>query len=143
MKTIEKNDVVQVHYTGTLADGEVFDSSREREPLQVKMGQGQLISGFEDALMGMAVNEKKTFTLEPEQAYGQRDESAVRAYPRAQIPAEIDLQIGQILALSNSQGQQIPAKVTEMDENNVTLDLNHPLAGQSLTFDIEVMGIGA
>ena len=143
MKTIVKDDVVQVHYTGTLADGEVFDSSREREPLEITMGQGQLISGFEEALMGMAVNEKKTFTLEPEQAYGQRDESAVRDYPRAQIPPEIDLQIGQILALSNAQGQQIPAKVTEMDEENVTLDLNHPLAGQSLTFDIEVVGITA
>jgi peptidylprolyl isomerase len=143
MKTIEKDDVVKVHYTGTLSDGEVFDSSRDREPLEVTMGQGQLISGFENALMGMAVNEKKTFTLEPEQAYGQRDESAVRDYPRAQIPSEIDVQIGQILALSNPQGQQIPAKVIELDEENITLDLNHPLAGQSLTFAIEVVGITA
>lgn len=141
MKIIEKDNVVQVHYTGTLADGETFDSSQGREPLKITMGQGQLISGFEDALMGMAVNEKKTFTLEPEQAYGQRDEEAVRAFPRAQIPPEIDVQIGQILALSNSQGEQIPAKVIELDGENVTLDLNHPLAGQSLTFDIEVVGI--
>jgi len=143
MKIIEKDDVVQVHYTGTLADGEVFDSSQGREPLEITMGQGQLISGFEDALMGMAVNEKKTFTLEPEQAYGQRDESAVRDYPRAQIPPEIDVQIGQILGLSSSQGQQIPAKVVELDEEKVTLDLNHPLAGESLTFEIEVVGIMA
>jgi len=140
---IEKDHVVQVHYTGTLTDGEVFDSSQGREPLEITMGQGQLISGFEDALKGMTVNEKKTFTLEPEQAYGQRDEEAVRAFSRAQIPPEIDVQIGQILALSNSEGQQIPAKVVELDEENVTLDLNHPLAGQSLTFDIEVVGITA
>lgn len=143
MKTIEKDNVVQVHYTGTLADGEVFDSSQGQDPLEITMGQGQLICGFEEALMGMALNEKKTFTLEPEQAYGQRDEKAVRAFPRAQIPPEIDVQIGQVLALSNSQGQQIPAKVIELDEENVTLDLNHPLAGQSLTFAIEVVGIAA
>lgn len=140
---IEKDHVVQVHYTGTLADGEVFDSSQGRDPLEITMGQGQLIGGFEDALMGMAVNEKKTFTLEPDQAYGLRDEESVRAFPRAQIPPEIDVELGQVLALSNSQGQQIPAKVVELDDENVTLDLNHPLAGQSLTFDIEVVGITA
>jgi peptidylprolyl isomerase len=141
MKTIEKDNVIQVHYTGTLADGEVFDSSQGRDPLEITMGHGQLIRGFEEALIGMALNEKKTFTLEPEQAYGQRNEESVRAFPRAQIPPEIDVQLGQVLALSNSQGQQIPAKVIELDEENVTLDLNHPLAGQSLTFDIEVVGI--
>lgn len=140
---IEKNHVVQVHYTGTLADGEVFDSSQGRDPLEITMGQGQLIRGFEEALMGMAVNEKKTFTLEPDQAYGLRDEEAVRAFPRAQIPPEIDVELGQIVALSNSQGQQIPAKVVELDDENVTLDLNHPLAGKSLTFDIEVVGVTA
>jgi len=143
MQTIEKDNVVQVHYTGTLTHGEVFDSSQGREPLEITIGQGQLIRGFEDALMGMAINEKKNFTLEPDQAYGLRDEEAVRAFPRAQIPPEIDVQIGQVLALSNSEGQQIPAKVVELDEENVTLDLNHPLAGQSLTFDIEVVGISA
>lgn len=143
METIENGSTVQVHYTGTLDNGEVFDSSREREPLQVTIGQGQLINGFENALMGMAVNEKKTFTLEPSEAYGQRDQEAVRSFPRDQIPPGMDVQVGQTVALSTTDGQQIPAKVTELDNNSIILDLNHPLAGERLTFAIEVVGITA
>lgn len=143
MATIENGNTVQVHYTGTLDNGEVFDSSREREPLEVIIGQGQLISGFENALMGMAVNEKKTFTLEPDEAYGQRDQEAVRSFPRDQIPPGMDVQVGQMLALSTSDGQQIPAKVTELDQNSIILDMNHPLAGERLTFAIEVVCISA
>jgi len=143
METIEKGSIVQVHYTGTLDNGEVFDSSREREPLEVIIGKGQLISGFETALMGMAVNEKKTFTLEPNEAYGQHDQEAVRSFPRDQIPPGMDVQVGQTVALGTTDGQQIPAKVTELDNNSIILDLNHPLAGERLTFAIEVVGITA
>ena len=141
MKKVEKDDVVKVHYTGTLSDGEVFDSSSGRDPLEITMGQGQLITGFEDALMGMAVNDKKTFTLTPDEAYGDWDESAVRKFPRAQVPPDVNLQIGQILGLSADNGQQIPAKIVDLDDVTVTFDLNHPLAGKDLTFDIEVVAI--
>ena len=141
MKKIENNDVVQVHYTGTLTNGEVFDSSEGRDPLQVTMGQGQLIAGFENALMGMSISEQKTFTLPPEEAYGDRDDAALRNFPRTQMPPDMDIQVGQVLALSSPEGQQIPAKVLEINDADIVLDLNHPLAGESLTFAIEVVGI--
>lgn len=141
MKIVGKDHVVQVHYTGTLGNGEVFDSSQGREPLEVTIGQGQLITGFENALLGMAVNEKKKFTLTPEEAYGPRYAEAMQQIPRTEIPPEIDIQIGQVVALSNSEGLEMPARVVLLEEDQVTLDMNHPLAGESLTFDIEVVGI--
>jgi peptidylprolyl isomerase len=141
MKKVETGKEVKVHYTGTLESGEVFDSSEGREPLKVTVGQGHLISGFEDSLMGMGLNEKKTFTLEPESAYGERDESAIRRFPRKDLPRDLQVSQGQMLGLKMPDGQQIPAKVAELDDETVTLDLNHPLAGQSLTFAIEVVAI--
>lgn len=141
MKTVEKGKDFQVHYTGTLANGEVFDSSEGREPLKVTIGQGQLIGGFEENLLDMELKEKKRFTLDPEDAYGHRDESAIRRFPRENLPPEMQFQEGQMLALKTPEGQQIPAKVARLDEQSITLDLNHPLAGQSLTFEIEVVGI--
>lgn len=141
MKTVETGNVIQVHYTGTLGNGEVFDSSEGRDPLQVTVGQGQLISGFENELIGMELNEKKTFTLEPEEAYGERDDEAMRRFPRKELPSELQVEEGQMLALSTPEGQQIPAKVAQVDDDAITLDLNHPLAGESLTFAIEVVNI--
>jgi peptidylprolyl isomerase len=141
LKTVQTNDVVQVHYTGTLANGEVFDSSQGRDPLEVTIGQGQLISGFENALMGMSLNEKKIFTLPPEEAYGHRNEEALHRFSRAQIPPDMEIELGQFVALGAEDGQEIPARVVQLDAEQVVLDLNHPLAGESLTFDIEVVGI--
>lgn len=141
MKTVEKGKDVQVHYTGTLASGEVFDSSDGRDPLQVTIGRGQLIGGFEDNLMGMQLNEKKRFTLEPEEAYGHRDESAMRQFSRQDLPSDLQVEEGQLLALKTPEGQQIPARVVQLGQESITLDLNHPLAGESLTFDIEVVAI--
>jgi len=141
VKTVDTGNAIQVHYTGTLTNGEVFDSSEGRDPLQVTIGQGQLISGFENALMGMGLNEKKTFTLQPEEAYGERDEEAMRRFPRKELPPDLQVEKGQMLALSTPEGQQIPAKVAQLDNESITLDLNHPLAGESLTFEIEVVGI--
>lgn len=141
MKTIENGSVVAVHYTGTLPSGEVFDSSEGRDPLKVTIGQGELISGFEDSLMGMGLNEKKKFTLGPEDAYGQRNEEAVRQFSRNELPPDLDVQEGQLLAVSTQDGQRIPARVAQLDDENITLDLNHPLAGQSLTFEVEVVDI--
>ena len=141
MKTVENGNVVQVHYTGTLGSGEVFDSSEGRDPLKVTIGQGQLIQGFEKSLVGMQLNEKKTFTLTPEDAYGQRDEAAMRRFSRAELPPDMKVEEGQMLALSTPQGEQIPARVAQLDDEQITLDLNHPLAGKRLTFEIEVVGI--
>jgi len=141
MKKVETGKEVKVHYTGTLESGEVFDSSEGREPLKVTVGQGQLISGFEDSLMGMGLNEKKKFTLAPESAYGDRDESAIRRFPRKDLPQDLQVSQGQMLGLKMPDGQQIPAKVAQLDDETITLDLNHPLAGESLTFEIEVVAI--
>jgi peptidylprolyl isomerase len=141
MQKVEDGMYVSVNYTGTLADGEQFDSSEGRPPLEFKVGAGQMIKGFEAEVMGMSLNEKKVFTLAPEDAYGQRNESHKHEFPRADIPSEITPEVGQTLALTSPEGRHIPAQVVAVDDEKVTFDLNHPLAGQSLTFEIEVVGI--
>lgn len=124
-----------------MASGEVFDSNEVRDPIKVTVGQGQLIGGFEDNLIGMSLNEKKTFTLEPEDAYGHRDEPAMRKFSRSDLPPDLEVQEAQMLALKTPEGQQIPGKVAHLDQETITLDLNHPLAGESLTFELEVVCI--
>jgi len=141
MEKVESGVFVSVDYTGTLDNGDVFDSSVGRQPLEVQMGSGSVLPGFESALMGMSLNETKTFTLSPEDAYGHRDESRMHKFPKSDIPAGIEPEVDQILMLSTQQGQQIPARVDSVDEEKVTFDLNHPLAGRTLTFNIKVMGI--
>ena len=143
MEKVENGHFVSVHYKGTLQSGEVFDTSEGRHPLEVEMGAGQIIPGFEEALMGMSLNEKKVFTLDPEDAYGQKDESLTHSFPRADVPTEINPEVGQTLALSSPEGRQFPAMITEVDDEKVVVDLNHPLAGETLTFDIKVVGISA
>ena len=141
MQKVEKGLFVSVDYTGTLENGEVFDSSEGRLPLEIQVGSAGVIPGFESALMGMELNETKTFTLPPDEAYGDRDESRKHEFPRSDIPAGVEPEVDQVLVLSTPQGQQIPARVDSIDEEKVTFDLNHPLAGKSLTFKIEVVGI--
>ncbi len=141
MKKVENGVFVGVEYTGTLDNGEQFDSSQDRAPLEFKVGEGQMIKGFEDAVMGMKLNEKKTFTLSPEEAYGERDENYTHEFPTAEIPPEVAPEVGQTLALTSPEGHHIPARIIAVDEEKVTFDLNHPLAGQSLTFDIQIMSI--
>ncbi|MGD9211838.1 MAG: peptidylprolyl isomerase [Desulfobacteraceae bacterium] len=143
MEKVKDGLFVQVDYTGTLHNGEVFDTSDGREPLEVQMGAGQLIQGFESALMGMVVDEEKKFTLSPEEAYGQHDQSLVRDFPRADVPADLNPKEGQTVALTSTDGRQIPARITKVDDKSITVDLNHPLAGESLTFDIKVVGISS
>lgn len=143
MEKVENGLFVQVQYTGTLKSGAVFDTSDGREPLEVMMGAGQLIPGFEEALMGMAVGEEKNFTLSPDEAYGHHDENLVHEFERAKIPPEITPQVGQTVGLTAPDGRQIPACITKVDDQNITVDLNHPLAGEALTFDIKVVGITA
>ncbi|WP_462324863.1 FKBP-type peptidyl-prolyl cis-trans isomerase [Desulfoplanes sp.] len=141
MQKVENGLFVQVAYTGTLEDGQVFDTSEGRDPLEVPMGGGQMIPGFEAALMGMELGEKKTFTLTPDEAYGEHMADRIMDFPVAQIPEGMDPQVGQTIGVSTSEGQQMPALITYVDEEKLTLDLNHPLAGKSLTFGIEVVGI--
>ncbi len=137
----EKNNV-SVHYTGTLESGEVFDSSLERnEPLSFTVGEGQMIPGFENAVKGMKLNEKKKITIAPEEAYGEMKPEMVQKITKDQIPPEIDVTVGQQLASEMPNGQQIIVTVANIEGNEVTIDANHPLAGKTLNFEIEVVGI--
>jgi len=138
---VENGHFVKVDYTGTLENGETFDSSRGSQPIEVQIGAGGVIKGFEDALMGMAEKETKTFTLTPEEAYGHRRDDLEQTFMRSELPDGFDPQVGQVLALSNPQGGQIPATVKLAEPEKITVDLNHPLAGKTLTFDIEVVKI--
>jgi FKBP-type peptidyl-prolyl cis-trans isomerase 2 len=141
MLQITKGDLVHVHYTGKLSDGEKFDSSRGEEPLKVEIGAGQLIQGFEDGLMGMSIGESKTVIIPPDQAYGLRQEEMVRAVTLDQLPDGLEVQEGMVLESSDQQGHRVELRVTEIDGDKVVLDMNHPLAGETLTFDIEVVEI--
>lgn len=141
MKTVENGLFVSVEYTGTLGNGDVFDSSEGGQPLEIQMGAGHLIPGFESALIGMSLNEKKTFTLEPEEAYGQRSEEHMHTFSRAEVPPEMNPEEGETVMLSTPDGQQIPAHIVEANDEKIVVDMNHPLAGEALTFEIEVVGI--
>jgi len=141
MKKVENGHFVKVDYTGTLESGDIFDSNRNTHPIEVEVGAGRVIKGFEAALVGMAENEKKTLTLSPEEAYGHPNESMDQSFMRSELPEGFDPQVGQVLALQNPQGGQMPAKVKHADDEKITVDLNHPLAGETLTFEIQVLEI--
>lgn len=141
MPTANAGDKVQVHYTGTLDDGTQFDSSRGREPLEVTLGAGQVIPGFDEALTGMSVGDSKTVTIPADQAYGSRREEMVQQVPRSAIPAEIELAPGLGLSAQGPDGQHLSFVVVSFDDQQVTLDANHPLAGRDLTFDLELVSI--
>ena len=143
MKKVKNGLFVSLHYTGTLDNGEVFDSSRERQPLEVEMGAGQVLEQFESALMGMDLNEKKRFTLSPDDAYGERRDDLSHTFMRSELPEGADPKVGEVLSLSTSDGRQYPARVAEANDEKVVVDLNHPLAGHSLTFEVEVVGISS
>ncbi len=141
MKKVENGHFVKVDYTGTLENGNTFDSSSNTHPIEVEVGAGKVIKGFEDALVGMAVNEKKTFTLSPEEAYGQRNDALEQSFMCSELPEGFEPKVGQVLALRNPHGGQVPVKVKHVDDEKITVDLNHPLAGEALTFEIEVLEI--
>ena len=130
---------VQVHYTGTLDDGTVFDSSEGKEPLEFTIGSNQVIPGFENGIKEMKLNEEKNIKIKPNEAYGERDEKMVVSIPRDKFPPEV--QVGGHLLLKGPDGQRIPAKINEVKGNEVIIDLNHPLAGKELNFRVKVVGI--
>lgn len=141
MEGIREGDIVQVHYVGRLQTGEVFDSSEGQDPLIVKIGDGKIISGFEQALIGMRQGEKKTFDLTPEQAFGHHREELVHEIDRKQVPPHLKLEVGMQIALETQGQEPIPAQVVELNESTVTLDTNHPLAGKSVTFEVDIVDI--
>ena len=132
---------MKVHYTGKFDDGEVFDSSSGCKPLEVRVGAGQVIPGFENALIGMAANEKKTFSVGPEDGYGERDEDMERSFQISDFPTDFNPEIGQVIVLQSPDNEHYPATIKAIGPEDVILDLNHPLAGQVLTFDVEVLEI--
>lgn len=142
MTQAKSGDTVKVHYTGTLDDGTEFDSSAGREPLEVTLGTGQVIPGFEQALEGMAVGDKKTVHIPVEDAYGEAHAELVQEIPRDQIPAEIELEMGLQLQAEGPNGPFVVV-VTDLAEETVTLDGNHPLAGKALNFDLELTEINS
>ena len=141
MQQVKTGDLVRVHYTGKLANGEQFDSSAGRDPLEFTVGAGQMIRGFDDAMPGMNVGEKKTIRIAPGDAYGHREEEAIIEFPKENIPPEMKLEPGMPLTLSNQDGQPVPVIVVEMKDDVIILDANHFLAGKELVFDIELVEI--
>ncbi|MCZ7675450.1 MAG: peptidylprolyl isomerase [Roseovarius sp.] len=142
MTQAKTGDTVRIHYTGTLSDGSTFDSSEGREPLEFTVGSGQIIPGLDAALPGMEVGERKTVEVPADEAYGQPDPDARQSVPRADVPADIPLDIGTRLQVQTPQGQAMPVTVAEVTESEVILDANHPLAGRDLTFAIELVSVG-
>lgn len=142
MRTVSNGDYVKVHYTGKFEDGEVFESSKGCKPVEVHVGSGEFLVGFEDALVGMAPTETKTFSLEASEAYGERHEELEQSFQLSDFPDDYKPEVGQVILLESSNEEQFHAMVTHVGDENVVLDLNHPLAGKALTFEVEVVEIG-
>ncbi|MEX0844054.1 MAG: peptidylprolyl isomerase [Balneolaceae bacterium] len=141
MSKVKNGDTVKVHYTGKLEDGSVFDSSESRDPLEITLGEGKLIPGFEKAVVGLEVGDKTTANIESAEAYGDRREDLEVTVERAQLPEEIEPEVGMQLQLNQPDGQPVPVQITKVEEENIIIDANHPLAGKDLTFDIELVEI--
>jgi len=141
LSKVKDGDTVKVHYTGTLTDdGTVVDSSREREPLEFTLGEGQLIPGFEKAVIGLEEGDETTVELDSEDAYGQRREDLELEVSQSDLPDNIDPQVGMQLQMQQQEdGQAIPVQITAVEDEFVQLDANHPLAGKDLTFEIELI----
>jgi len=141
LSKIKEGDTVKVHYTGTLEDGSVFDSSREREPLEFTLGKGQLIPGFEKAVTDMEIGESAKITIPTDEAYGEPREDLIISVPKTQLPDDVEPKVGLQLQVNQPNGEPVPVRITEVGDENLKLDANHPLAGRDLTFDIEVIDV--
>lgn len=141
MQQVKSGDKVKVHYHGRLTSGETFDSSEGRQPLEFEVGSGMVIKGFDDGVTGMKVGDKKTINISAEDAYGEKNSDMLIEYPKPQFPEDIELEVGTQLAMSSASGQQFQVKIAEIRDDVVVLDANHPLAGEELIFDLELVEI--
>ncbi|MDF7809480.1 peptidylprolyl isomerase [Pontiellaceae bacterium B12219] len=138
---IENGQKVKIHYTGTLDDGKQFDSSAGREPLEFEMGAGMVIPGFEKGVADMSVGEKKTINIPAAEAYGEKREELVMSFDRAQLPEDMEPEVGMMLQMQGPEGQPVPVTVTAVEEAAIIIDANHQLAGQNLNFELELVAV--
>jgi len=141
MQAAKKGDKVKVHYHGKLTNGNTFDSSEGREPLEFEIGGGMVIAGFDDGVTGMIIGEKKTINIPADQAYGPKQEEMIMEFPKDRFPADMVPEVGMQLNMSNGSGQNFPVVIVELKDEIVVLDANHPLAGEELVFDLELVAI--
>lgn len=141
MSVAKINDKVKVHYTGKLSTGEVFDTSEGKAPLEFTLGSGQVIPGFDNGITGMNIDEEKTINIPCADAYGKVKEELIQKVPKNQLPPEIKAEVGMRLASRTPDGQEIPLVVTEVTEDSITVDANHPLAGKDLVFEVKLVEI--
>ena len=141
MAEAKNGDTVSIHYTGRLEDGTVFDTSENRDPLEFTLGEGNVIPGFEKAVQGMEEGDSKTATIPSDEAYGQRRDDLVLSVSKEQLPPDLEPQVGQRLQMQAGDGQTFQVVISEVEEESVEVDANHPLAGEDLTFDIELVEI--
>ncbi len=141
MAAAKDGDTVQIHYTGKFPDGEVFDSSEGRAPLEFKIGTGQVIAGFNDGVIGMEVGQSKTVNIPAKNGYGEYKEEFILRVSPSDIPPEIKPEVGMALTMHQEDGGEIPVRITEVTAEQITLDANHPLSGKELVFDIELVSV--
>lgn len=141
MQQVKSGDKVKVHYHGRLTNGETFDKSEGRAPLEFEVGSGMVIKGFDDGVTGMTVGEKKTINIPFSEAYGPKNPDMIIEMPKDRFPQDMEIEIGMPLAMSDGQGHQFQVVVVQIKEEAVVLDANHPLAGQDLVFDLELVEI--
>jgi peptidylprolyl isomerase len=141
MSKVKSGDTVKVHYHGKLTDGTTFDSSEGREPLEFEVGSGSVIAGFDNGVTGMTVGDKKTINIPVDEAYGQKQDDLLMEFPLDRFPADMKPEVGMQLNMSNGAGQNFPVIIREVREDAVVLDANHPLAGEDLVFDLELVEI--
>jgi peptidylprolyl isomerase len=140
-RRVGKGCTVKVHYIGRIGNGEIFDATQEDQPVEFRVGSGQVMREFEEALMGMALDEEKIFAIPPEKAYGQRNENVEQTIPRSELPAEYTPEVGDILGSEGEDKTLTPVRIKDLTDQTVTMDLNHPLAGETLYFHIKVVGL--
>ena len=143
MTLAQLGNKVSVAYTGRLNDGTIFDSSVSRPPLEFTLGAGEVIPGFDNAVLGMEVGESTTLHISPSEGYGAHDDNLVITFPRTQMPADMQVAVGDRLQMKNDQGTVFPVLVTGVTDDDVTIDANHPLAGKTLTFEITLLAIAS
>jgi FKBP-type peptidyl-prolyl cis-trans isomerase 2 len=141
MEQVKSGDTVKVHYHGKLTDGTTFDSSEGRDPLEFEVGSGSVIAGFDSGVTGMSVGDKKTINIPVDEAYGQKQDDLLMEFPLDRFPSDLQPEVGMQLNMSNGSGQNFPVVIREVREDSVLLDANHPLAGEDLVFDLELVEI--